>query len=72
MLHDALELASKRSGKKVPINFQVPLELKDNFDDLCNRYGVSVTGLLIALMEIALNDEINSFEVEVKSRFDVP
>lgn len=49
MLFRALELA-KREGKKVPVNFQVYPELKEEFEEVCKKNNVSVTGLLTSLM----------------------
>ena len=56
MLNRALEKAKKEGGKKVPINFQVPSDLKEEFENLCKKNGVSVTSMLTALMETALDE----------------
>jgi hypothetical protein len=56
MLRKALEKAKREGGKKVPINFQVPSDLKDEFDGMCKRQGVSITSMLTALMETAIDE----------------
>lgn len=56
MLSRALDKAKKEGGKKIPINFQVPGELKEQFDNLCKKNEVSVTSMLTGLMETALEE----------------
>ncbi len=56
MLNRALDKAKKEGGKKVPINFQVPSDLKEQFENLCKKNEVSVTSMLTALMETALDE----------------
>ena len=56
MLNRALSKAKKEGGKKIPINFQVPGELKEQFENLCKKNEVSVTSMLTGLMETALEE----------------
>lgn len=56
MLFRAISLAKKEGSKKVPINFQVYPELKDLFESLCKKNNVSVTSMLTALMETAIEE----------------
>ena len=56
MLSRALSKAKKEGGKKVPINFQVPSQLKEDFEHLCKTNEVSLTSMLIALMETAIEE----------------
>ena len=56
MLNRALSKAKKEGGKKVPINFQVPSELKEQFENLCKRNEVSLTSMLNGLMETAMEE----------------
>lgn len=56
MLFRAISLAKKEGSKKVPINFQVYPELKDSFESLCRQNNVSVTSMLTALMETAIEE----------------
>jgi hypothetical protein len=56
MLFRAISLAKKEGSKKVPINFQVYPELKDSFESLCKKNNVSVTSMLTALMETAIEE----------------
>lgn len=56
MLQRALTKAKREGGKKVSINFQVPIELKNQFDVLCKDGGVSQTSMLTALMETAIEE----------------
>ena len=56
MLSVALAKAKKDGGKKVAINFQVPIETKEEFEKLCKLNGVSVTSMLNGLIETALDE----------------
>jgi len=71
MLYRAIDLA-KREGKKVPVNFQVYPELKDKFENLCKQNKVTVTGLLTALMESAIEESQGIyFNIDVKSFMNI-
>lgn len=62
MLYQALQKAKKGDDKKVAVNIQVPSTLKDAFEELCKSEGVSMTALMCALMETAIEEQTkNSF-----------
>lgn len=52
-----VEKVKKREGAKVSINLQVPEKLKDDFYGICQNEGVSMTSVIVALMEIFVDDE---------------
>jgi len=56
MLKQALAKAKKENEKKVSINFQVPISLKEEFDNLCRNNTVSLTAMLNSLMEVAIDE----------------
>jgi hypothetical protein len=56
MLEKALQKAKQGDEKKVSINFQVPISLKEEFDALCKKNSVSLTAMLNSLMEVALEE----------------
>jgi len=56
MLEKALKKAKKDEVTKVPINFQAPIDLKEDFEKMCKSHKVSVTSMLISLMEVALEE----------------
>lgn len=56
MLFRALDLAKKEGSKKVPVNFQVYPELKEEFENLCRINNVSITAMLTALMESSIEE----------------
>ena len=56
MLEKALQKAKQGDEKKVSINFQVPISLKEEFDALCKKNSVSLTAMLNSLMEVVLQD----------------
>ena len=67
MLFRAISLA-KKEGKKVPVNFQVYPELKEEFELLCKKNNVSVTGMLTALMEASIEESKGIyFNLDVKA-----
>jgi len=64
MLKKALQKAKKEEEKKVSINFQVPLSLKEKFDNLCRENEVSLTALLNSLMQTAIEeDNIETYNI---------
>jgi len=56
MLFRALDLAKKEGSKKVPVNFQVYPELKEEFEILCKKNNISITAMLTALMQTAIEE----------------
>ncbi len=56
MLFRALDLAKKEGSKKVPVNFQVYPELKEEFETLCKTNNVSITAMLTALMQSSIEE----------------
>lgn len=72
MLNRALSKAKKEGGKKIPINFQVPSELKSDFEDLCKKNEVSVTSMLTGLMETAIEEAQGIFyEIDAGSMLSI-
>ena len=56
MLDRALSKARRGTDEKVNINFQLPSNLKDEFENLCKSNGVSVTSMLNSLIEVAIEE----------------
>jgi hypothetical protein len=56
MLDRALAKARRGEDKKVNINFQLPSNLKDEFEKLCKTNGVSVTSMLNSMIEVAIEE----------------
>ena len=54
MLKQALQKSKQEEEKKVSINFQVPYNLKEEFDKLCRDNSVSLTSMLNSLMQVSL------------------
>ncbi|MFA6191460.1 MAG: hypothetical protein WC665_03830 [Sulfurimonas sp.] len=72
MLLRALELAKKEGSKKVPVNFQVYPELKEEFENLCKMNNVSITAMLTALMESSLEEAKGIyFHLDVKALMSI-
>jgi len=59
MLNKALKKAKREGDTKVSVTFQVNSELKKEFEKLCKDEGVSMTAMLAALMETAIEEKKN-------------
>ena len=57
MLSSALGLAKGNDETKVGISVQIPKSLKEDFEELCKKNGVSMASMLQALVQIAVNED---------------
>ncbi|WP_457595474.1 hypothetical protein [Hydrogenimonas sp.] len=57
MVNKALRKAKRDTDTKVSVTFQVNSELKKEFERFCKEEGVSMTAMLVALMETALEEK---------------
>lgn len=57
MLNSALGLAKGNDETKVGISVQIPKSLKEDFEELCKKNGVSMASMLQALVQIAVNED---------------
>ena len=53
---EKVEEMKRRDDKKVPFSFQVPLELKKSFQNLCRENDITFSDGLRVLMEIAVSE----------------
>lgn len=56
MFNQALIKAKRGDDKKATINFQLSFSLKDEFDKLCKDNNISVTSMLSAMIETAIEE----------------
>ena len=57
VLSSALGLAKGNDETKVGISVQIPKSLKEDFEELCKKNGVSMASMLQALVQIAVNED---------------
>lgn len=56
LLNRALSKAKRTDEEKVGLNIKVPIGLKNEFDELCKENGVSMTSMMLALIETVLDE----------------
>lgn len=71
MYKQAVKMAQGAENKKVGFNLQIPNNLKAEFDYKCKQDGVTVTSMIISLMEISLAESyLNDFPKLETALFD--
>lgn len=55
----AISLAKSGDEKRVGFNLQIPATLKAEFEHFCKANNVKVTAMILALMQTALDDDLN-------------
>lgn len=56
-LDSALKFAKNASVEKVPFRFQFPIDKKDEFEKLCKKHNISMTYLILGLIQSAIDDD---------------
>lgn len=54
MLNRAIELAKGNEEVKVGLSVQVPKSLKEDFETICKENGVSMSSMLLSLIQVAV------------------
>jgi len=62
MYKKAKAKAQRAEQKKVGFNLQLPVGLKKDFEKLCKADGVSVTAMIISLIEVTLEESALAME----------
>ena len=62
MYKQALKKAQSAEQKKVGFNLQLPVGLKKDFEKLCKANSVSVTSMIVSLIEVALEESALAME----------
>ena len=70
MYKQALKKAQNAEQKKVGFNLQLPVGLKKDFDKLCKADGVSVTSMIVSLIEVTLEESALAMEPLVEQSID--
>jgi len=57
VLTSTLRKAKRTDEEKVGLSIKVPISLKNEFDDVCRKNGVSMTTMILALMEVVVDED---------------
>ncbi len=66
MYNKALKKALSAEQKKVGFNLQLPIGLKKDFENLCKSNNVSVTSMIISLIEVTLEESALSLDPKIE------
>lgn len=66
MLKKAIDLAKGNEEPKVGLSVQVPKSLKDDFENICKDNNVSMSSMLLSLIQVAV-DEIKEKEAIINN-----
>ena len=56
-LDSALKFAKNASAEKVPFRFQIPVDTKEEFEELCEKHNVSMTDMILGLIKSAIDED---------------
>lgn len=56
MLNKAIQLAKGNEEPKVGLSVQVPKSLKDDFENICKENNVSMSSMLLSLIQVVVNE----------------
>jgi len=70
LLDKALLKAKRTDEEKVGLNIKVPVSLKNEFDALCKKHGVSMTSMMLAFIENAVEEDTNPSELGLITLLD--
>ena len=61
-LNKALVKAKRNDEEKVGLNIKIPISLKNEFDELCKNNGVSMTAMMLSLIEVAIEESRGEYD----------
>jgi hypothetical protein len=56
-LDSALKFAKNVGAEKVPFRFQFPIDIKEDFEELCEKHNVSMTDMILGLIKSAIDED---------------
>lgn len=56
-LDNAVKFAKNSNAEKVPFRFQFPVDIKEDFEELCEKHGVSMTDMILGLIKSAIDED---------------
>ena len=64
-LDNAIKFAKNVGADKVPFRFQFPVDIKEEFEELCEKYKVSMTDMILGLIKSAIDEDRGLTNVSV-------
>ena len=64
-LDSALKFAKNVGAEKVPFRFQFPVDIKEDFEELCEKHNVSMTDMILGLIKTAVDEDRGLTNVSV-------
>ena len=64
-LENALKFAKNIGAEKVPFRFQFPVDIKEDFEELCEKQNVSMTDMILGLIKSAIDEDRGLTNVSV-------
>jgi hypothetical protein len=64
-LDTAINFARNVGADKVPFRFQFPVDTKQEFEELCDKHGVSMTDMILGLIKSAIDEDRGLTNVSV-------
>lgn len=64
-LENALKFAKNIGAEKVPFRFQFPVDIKEDFEELCEKHNVSMTDMILGLIKSAIDEDRGLTNVSV-------
>ncbi len=62
-LKQAINFARNASEEKVPFRFQFPVHTKDEFDCLCEKHNVTMSDMILGLIQSSIDEDKGISEV---------
>lgn len=64
-LDSAIKFAKNVGADKVPFRFQFPVDIKEDFEELCQKHNVSMTDMILGLIKSAIDEDRGLTNVSV-------
>ena len=64
-LDNAIKFAKNVGADKVPFRFQFPVDIKEEFEELSEKYKVSMTDMILGLIKSAIDEDRGLTNVSV-------
>ena len=64
-LDSAIKFAKNVGADKVPFRFQFPVDIKEDFEELCQKHNVSMTDMILGLIKSAIDEDTGLTNVSV-------
>jgi hypothetical protein len=56
IMKKAVMKAKRNDEEKVGLNIKIPISMKNEFEQLCKENGVSMTAMMLSLIEVAIEE----------------